>query len=122
MGNRIGCTRVLGKTVIVDDSLVVSSTYWTIVFKPGTFAFAEDLTSGRYQPTSVDRSEAASGGQSLYYTRRVFLMHPYGFAWSDDTTPTADFPTNAELILAANWDRAVASVKNVGFAVLKTSG
>lgn len=118
----IGWGTYLGKTVIVDDSLLVSTTYWTVLFKPGSFAFAEDLNSGSYVPTALDRDESASGGQTLYYTRRVFLLHPGGFAWSDDATPTADFPTNAELILAANWDRVAASVKNTGFAVLKSTG
>ena len=118
----IGWGTYLGQTVIVDDTLLVSTTYWTILFKPGAFGFAEDLTTGRYEPTSVDRDETKSGGQTLYYTRRVYLMHPGGFAWSDDSGSTTDSPTDAELITAANWNRVAASIKNTGFSVLKSLG
>lgn len=118
----IGWGTYLGKTVIVDDMLVDTGVYWTIIFKPAAFGFAEDLSTTFYEPTEVDRDPSISGGQSLYYTRRVFLMHPNGFAYSEPASPTANFPTNAELAAAAQWDRVVASVKNVGFVVLQTSG
>jgi len=118
----IGWGTYLGKSVIVDDSLVVSTTYWTVVFKPGAFGYAEDFTSGNYEPTEVDRKPEISGGQELYYTRRVFAMHPFGYKWVEPGSPTATFPTDAELATAANWTRSVASVKNVGFAVLKSLG
>nr|BDD47038.1 coat protein [bacterium] len=116
----IGWGTYLGKTVIVDDDLVVSSVYWTILFKPGAFAYAEVLEGANYEPTEVDRDPAKSGGQTLYYTRRVFLMHPAGFAYSD--AASVDSPTDAELAGAAQWNRVAASVKNCGFAVLKSSG
>ena len=118
----IGWGTYLGKTVIVDDTLIVSTTYWTVLFKESAFAFAEDLASGHYVPTEVDRDPSKSGGQSLYYTRRVFLVHPAGTAWSDDGAMSTDSPTNAELIKAANWNRVVASVKNMSFVVLKSLG
>lgn len=119
----IGWGTYLGKSVIVDDSLLISGPeYWTVLFKPGAFAFSEDLTSGLYEPTEVERNPNYSGGQSVYYTRRVFLIHPFGFAWSDDGSPGADFPTDAELRDGGNWDRVVSDVKNVGFAVLKSNG
>ena len=114
----VGWGTYLGMSVIVDDTLVVSSTYWTVLFKPQAFAYGSSVM--RYVPTEVDRNPAISGGQSLYYTRRVYLIHPYGFAWSDDGAMTTDSPTDAELIKAANWDRVAASVKNTGFVVLKT--
>jgi hypothetical protein len=117
----IGWGTYLGKTVIVDDTLFVSTVYWTVLFKTAAFAVAEDLT-GDYEPTEIDRDPAASGGQTLYYTRRVFLIHPAGFAWIEPGTPDADFPSDAELILADHWNRVASSVKNTGFAVLKSSG
>lgn len=118
----IGWGVYLGKTVIVDDSLIdASSKYWTVLFKPGAFGFAEDLT-GPYEPTETERNPSKSGGQELLYTRRVFAMHPFGFKYVEPGSPTADFPTNAELKLAAQWDRVVSSVKNVGFSVLKSNG
>jgi hypothetical protein len=118
----IGWGTYLGKSVIVDDTLIVDSTYWSILFKPGAVAFAEDISTALYEPTEVERNPESSGGQTVYYTRRVFLIHPYGFAWSDDAAPAADFPTDSELQLAANWNRVVSNVKNVGFAVLKSTG
>lgn len=116
----IGWGTYLGKTVIVDDTLIVSTTYWTVLFKAGAFAYGESFMN--YVPTEVDRDPSASGGQTLYYTRRVFMMHPAGFAWTDDAGMSTDSPTNTELATAANWDRVAASIKNVGFAVLKSTG
>lgn len=116
----IGWGTYLGKSVIVDDSLVVSSVYWTVLFKAGAFGYGESFTN--YVPTETDRDPSASGGQTLYYTRRVFLMHPAGFAWTDAAAMTTDSPTNAELAAAAQWDRVATSIKNVGFAVLKSNG
>ena len=118
----IGFGTYLGKTIIVDDSLVVGGAYWNVVFKPGAFGFADDMESGNYEPTEVERKPEISGGQEILYTRRVFAAHPFGYAWSDDAAPAATFPTDAELKLAANWTRSVSSVKNTGFAVLKTAG
>jgi hypothetical protein len=121
----IGWGTYLGKAVIVDDTLAVSSVYWNILFKNSAFAFAETLDSGLYEPTEIDRAPAISGGQSLFYTRRVFLMHPSGFKWTDAAAMSTDSPTDAELAAktgATNWDRVAASIKNCGFAVLKTSG
>ena len=119
----IGWGTYLGKTIIVDDSLVVTgspNTYWTILFKPGAFAYGSSVAG--YVPTEVERAPSKSGGQELYYTRRVFAIHPYGFAWSDAAAPAADFPTDAELAGAAQWDRVVSSVKNTGFVVIKSLG
>jgi hypothetical protein len=118
----IGWGTYLGKTIIVDDTLVDDSTYWVVVYKDGAFLWGESLDSnGNYVPTEVNRDPSASGGQELYYTRRVFSIHPYGFSWEEDSV-TNDFPTDTELETASNWDRVVSSVKNVGFAVLKCSG
>jgi len=115
----IGFGTYLGKSVIVDDKLIVGGTvYWTILFKAGAFNFAESFE--RYVPTEVARTPAASGGSTELFTRRVFAMHPMGCAWVEAGVAD-DFPTDAELAAAAQWDSVVASAKNMGFAVLKTS-
>lgn len=116
----IGWGTYLGKTVIVDDMLVSGGVYKTIIFKPGAFAFGESFEN--YLPTEVDRAPAQSGGQSLLYTRRVYLIHPSGFAWQETAAVTTTFPTDTNLQSADEWNRVVASPKNCGFAVLSTTG
>ena len=116
---------VLGKyKLIVDDSLVVTGTpnvYWSILFKAG--AFALDQSFNNYVPTAVIRDETKSMGQESLYTRRVFALQPYGFAWNDPNGGlVADSPSNAELATAARWTRAVSSVKNTRFLAIKTLG
>lgn len=119
----IGWGTYLGKTVIVDDMLVAAGPiYWTILFKQGAIGFGEVLEGAGYTPTEVERNPAISGGQTLYYTRRVFLLHPNGFSYVAPTPPDADSPTDDELLGAAQWTRAVASPKNCGFSVLLSSG
>lgn len=114
----IGWGTYLGKSVIVDDMLI-DTTYVTILFKPGSFAFGSSFEN--YVPTEVDRDPAKSGGRSLMYTRRVFLLHPTGMSWLEGSV-AGDFPTNAEIQLDANWDRVVAGPKNCGFSVMRTTG
>ena len=106
--------------VYTDDTLVSGTDYYTVIFKPGAFGFG--YSDYGYQPTSVDRDENTSGGEEFLYTRRAFLMHPYGFSYSDDAAAAYDFPQNTELVKAANWDRNVASAKNTRFVVLKSLG
>ena len=115
----IGWGTYLGKTVIVDDSLVVGSVYWTILFR--NLAFMSGFSAEGYVQAESDRTPSASGGATTIYTRRVLAMHPAGFAWVEGSL-TNTFPAYADLRGAQHWNRVAASVKNVGFAVLKTTG
>lgn len=115
----VGFGTYLGKSVIVDDSLIVSSTYWTVLFKQGAFAYGESFNG--YVPNEFARNELASGGQSYIVTRKVNSVHPLGFAWTS-TTESNTYPTIANLAVTANWNRVVSSPKNCGFVVCKSLG
>jgi hypothetical protein len=114
----MGFGTYLGKTVIVDDTLIDSSNnYWTVLFQQGAFAYGESFNG--YVPNEEDRNPLASGGQSYIVTRKVNAIHPLGFAWTS-TTEAGTYPSIANLAVQANWNRVVSSVKNVGFVVLKS--
>ena len=53
-------------------------------------------------------------------SRRHFVPHAPGFRWLDGST-AGEFATDAELALAANWDRTATSVKSTTFIALKTT-
>jgi len=109
-----------GMTVFTDDTLVSGSDYYTIIFKSGAFGFG--YSANGYLPTEIDRDPKTSGGEDFLYTRRAYVLHPYGFSYSDDAGATQDFPLDTELATAANWDRNVASVKNTRFVALLSQG
>lgn len=71
----------------------------------------------------VDRKpEQGNGvGVDILYTRRQFIMHPYGIKWTD-TSVAGEFPTNTELATAANWDRVYPERKQIPIAFLLTNG
>jgi len=116
-----------GKVVIVDDSLVgvsygttpVNIYYDTILFGAGEFVSGE----GRVNvPSEFNRLPDAGngGGEERLYSRRADVIHPLGFQFLSASV-AGQSATQAELALAANWDR-VYNRKNVSFAVLRTNG
>ncbi len=116
----VGWGTYLGKSVIVDDTLIDgSSDYWTVLFKSNAFGYGQ--TDRNYVPTELWRDPSKSGGRSLLYSRKVMAVHPYGMKYSE-TSESGTFPTLSDLKLAANWDRVAASVKNMRFVVLKSNG
>lgn len=105
----------LGRRVIVDDGLPTflvgaNPTFSCYLFGTGAIALA---VGSPKVPTEVEREPAAGngGGQEVLYSRQELLVHPRGFAWQS-AAPGANMagqsPTNAELALAANWDRRFA--------------
>jgi hypothetical protein len=102
----------LGMEVIVDDQLPVSAgVHTSIIFKSGSIAMG--TTTRGYMPTEIDRDATKGMGIDILYNRRVFSVHPKGFAWQDSSVAGLS-PTNAELATAANWDR-VYNAENIGF-------
>jgi hypothetical protein len=110
-----------GKRLIVDDSMpVVSGTgadrvFMSVLFGAGAFGFggveghAFAIGEGiPMNPTWVNRIEQAGhgGGQEEIGERRTLILHPFGFAWIEGTL-TEFSPTNADLALAAHWNRVV---------------
>lgn len=94
--------------------------YTTYLFGSGAVAWSESPVA---TPVEVDRAPAKADGMGVeeLWTRRQFAIHPPGIKWTD-TTITGQFPTNAELALAANWDRVYAERKMIPMAILKTNG
>ena len=114
----------IGKRVIIDDSMPVTvgtnrTTYTSIVFGPGVFRFG----NGRAKvPTAVTREELQGNGEGveLLHSRRHFILHPRGFAWTEASV-AGDAPTYTELATAANWNR-VFNRKNIPMAFIQTNG
>lgn len=97
----------LGKRVIVDDSMPVSSgVYTTYLFGEGAIGYGEGEAP---VPTETDRDSLA--GEEYLINRRHFIMHPRGVKWNEASV-AGEFPTNAECEAAANWTR-VYSNKNI---------
>lgn len=95
-------------------------TYHTYMFGADAIGWAEKPVA---KPVEVDPDPSAGDGMGAetLYTRRQFCIHPYGIKWTDSTV-AGEFPTFAELRLAANWDRVYAERKQVPIALLLTNG
>jgi hypothetical protein len=91
----------LGKRVIVDDGAPLSgSTYTTYIFGPGAIGYSEGTPK---VPSEVERNALIGGGEEYLVSRRHFVLHPRGVAWTGSSA--ADTPTNAELATANKWTR-----------------
>ena len=97
----------MGKPVIVDDAIKgTSGAHPIYFFGKGAIAFNEDTTG--IEITETDRDKV--GGNDILVTRRAFVMHPRGLAWTG--TPADVTASNAELATADNWSLAD-NIKNV---------
>lgn len=115
----------LGYNVVVDDGVqaVVGANrteYSTYLVGRGAIAFAEHPPA---VPVEIDRLPAQGDGAGVeqLWTRRQYLMHPYGIKWTS-TSLAGQSPTNTELEDATNWDRVYAERKQIAIAELKTNG
>lgn len=115
----------LGYRVVVDDGVrkVVGSNrtkYWTYLIGAGAIGWGEVPVA---MPVEVDREPGQGNGMGveLLYTRRQYVMHPYGVKWTESSV-AGEFPTNTELATAANWDRVYAERKQIAIAALVTNG
>lgn len=120
----------LGKRVIVDDGLPVdlngsnAAKYTSVLFGTGAFGYGEGSAE---VPVEVEREAAQGngGGIETLWTRKTWVLHPFGFAQTASGTGSTAVPagvsfSNAELALAASWDRVV-DRKNVPMAFLVTN-
>lgn len=115
----------LGYRILQDDGLpAIAGTNRT---KYHSYLFAENSVSYAEAPTKVpvttDRDEDSGNGagQETLYTRRQYILHPQGFAWTD-AARAGQFPTNAENQDATNWTRVYPERKQVPMAILVTNG
>jgi hypothetical protein len=115
-----------GIRVIVDDGVPQTAaagsgtgdapaTYTTYLFGNGAIGLGQGAAP---VPTETDRDSLA--GNDILVTRTHFIMHPRGVKFTSASVAGAA-PTNAELLLAANWDR-VYDRKNVRVAQIITNG
>jgi hypothetical protein len=98
----------MGKRVIVDDGMPVSTgVYTTALFGEGAVGYAEGSPK---VPSETERNALVGGGEEYLVSRRHFVLHPRGIKWTG--TPAANTPTNTELQTTSNWARVYES-KNV---------
>ena len=122
---RLTIPTFMGRRVIIDDgmSVVAGATsgfkYTSVLFGQGVIGYGEG--SPRV-PVEIEREAAQGngGGIETIWERKQWLLHPFGFQFLSATV-SGQSPTNAELALAANWDRVV-DRKNVPLAFLITNG
>lgn len=119
----------LGYRVVVSDTAKViangagnPSSYVTYLLGNEAICFNEQPMSTSPN-VEVDRKpEQGNGvGGDILYTRRQFVLHPYGIKWTDASV-AGEFPTTAELGTAANWDRVYAERKQIPISYLVTNG
>lgn len=94
--------------------------YHSYVFGADAMGWAEHAVA---TPVEVDRKPAIGNGMGgeVLYTRRQFVCHPYGIKFTESSV-AGNFPTNAELRTAANWDRVYAERKQIPMGLLVTNG
>jgi hypothetical protein len=114
-----------GFRVLVSDKVpAIAGTnrvrYHSYLFGGEVFGWA---THDPEKPVEVESDPSAGDGAGVetLWTRRQFAIHPYGIKWTDNTV-SGIFPTNAELALAANWDRVYPERKQIPMALLITNG
>lgn len=107
----------MGKRVIVDDNMPLSGdVYTTYLFGEGAVAYAD---AGTPVATEVHRDPSSAGGQDQLFTRRHFILHPRGVAFTPDAgVPALATPSNAELADSVNWTQKYES-KNVRIVQFK---
>jgi hypothetical protein len=94
--------------------------YHTYLFGQDALGWAENPPA---KPVGIEEDESAGDGAGVetLWTRRQFAIHPYGIKWTE-TAVSGEFPTNAELKLAANWDRVYTERKQIPMALYITNG
>lgn len=105
-----------GVRVIVDDAMTVDAgKYYTYLFGSGAIALGYGTPK---TPFEIKRDPEAGngGGQDTVFSRMSWVIHPQGFVYNLDNTPTI-----VQLETAATWTRAFER-KRVPLACLITKG
>ncbi|WP_125607274.1 major capsid protein [Lapidilactobacillus bayanensis] len=108
----------LGYRVVVDDALkpTAEGTYTTYLLAAGSFGRNTGTPS---ELTTFERERKAAAGTDNIYTRRAFVLKPYGVKWTDEAREDGYLtPTNTDLANAKNW-KAVYDLKNIGIVGLQ---
>jgi hypothetical protein len=113
----------MGLRCIVDDDIPVSTgEYTAFMLKRNAIMWNELPVNTEGGPLERDRKprQGHGGGVTELVSRRHFVPHIPGTRWLDAST-AGEFATDAEVALAANWDRTASSIKNMTFLALKTT-
>ena len=97
-----------GLAVVVDDGLSpTADVYLSVMFGPGAIGYgmADPVVAAGTQVEDIP-SAGDGGGQQVLHSRTNIAVHPAGFKWLEGSV-AADSPSQAELAVAANWDRVV---------------
>lgn len=117
----------LGYRVVKDDGVkTISGTnrtkYVTYLIGRNAVCWNEAPTSPSPSIEVENKPDQGNGmGGDILYSRRQFVLHPYGIAWKGASV-AGEFPTNAELATAANWGRVYPERKQINIAYLLTNG
>ncbi len=113
----------LGKRVLVSDMCPADVSggdilYTTYLCGEGVLGWADSPVD---IPSEVERKPGRGNGMGIeiLHNRKQYALHPGGFTWLDASCAD-QFPTNAELALAANWNRVYPERKQIPLCVLKT--
>lgn len=112
--------RYQGMSVVIDDGLPVidggddPDRYLTVIANPGAVGYAQRQPEGE-DGLEYEREPARGngGGAETLWSRRDFIVHPFGYAFTSDTITGNGTETRpqsaswADLALADNWDRAL---------------
>lgn len=113
----------MGLRVIVDDDIpVATGEYTAFLLKRNAIMWNELPVNTEGGPLERDRKprQGHGGGVTELVSRRHMVPHIPGTRWLDAST-AGEFATDAELALAANWDRTATSVKSMTFVALRTT-
>jgi Major capsid protein 13-like len=112
-----------GRRVIVDDGLDVVAAAGGIPAKYSTYLFGEGCIGygdgGPNADEALEPDRDAAAGDDLLFSRKHFLLHPRGVAYTGAVAGVS--PTKTELATAGNWARKW-EVKNIPIIKLVTSG
>lgn len=107
----------MGMRVIVNRNAYQNAgVYDSYILKNGALQFGQSNVG--YMPTELFRDPSKGFGIDSIYTRRVFAMHPLGTQWTENTVTDGISPSDANLVLTANWDRSF-ETENMGIVVVR---
>jgi hypothetical protein len=99
-GKNVRVPTYMGKRVIVDDGLPVSTgTYTSYIFGTGVVGFADAVIGNAELETDRD----ILAGEDVMAMRKRFILHPVGCKWVGSAVGA--FPSRAELATGTNWQR-----------------
>lgn len=96
----------MGRRVIVDDGCPVDDgKYTTYLFGEGAIAYGVGNPVG-FNAFEVDRDKRKGSGVDYLISRKTFIMHPRGVAWTNQVRANSESVSREELANGTNWKRA----------------